>query len=188
MRIALLGILVAVAPAAPAHAHATLTFPSPRTLSNKAGPCGSSGSARGTNITSFDPGSTITVEWDETVDHPGHFRIAFDTDGNDFQNPVDPNDAFPETMVEPIADKAGGHYTQELTLPNVECDNCTLQLIQVMTTSIPYNSFYFQCADITLLAGAGSGGMHTGDGPEGGGCSARGGAGSGSVLLVGLIA
>ncbi len=134
-----------------AQAHITLRSPSPRTSSQKQGPCGSTGSTRGPAQT-YKPGETITVEWDETVDHVGHYRIAFDMDGDDdFDLPNNPQDDFAVTLVDQITDRSGGgRYTQEITFPNVECDNCTLQLIQVMTVNVPYNSFYFQCADITL--------------------------------------
>jgi MYXO-CTERM domain-containing protein len=65
--------------------------------------------------------------------------------------PNQPDDNFPTTLVDQITDRpGGGRYSQDITFPDQECDNCTLQLIQVMTTSVPYNSFYFQCADITL--------------------------------------
>ena len=180
-----LALALVVVAAATAEAHIALRFPTPRTSDQKAGPCGSSGSKRGSKITHFNPGETITVEWDETVQHPGHFRIAFDDDGNDdFVNPNNPNDAFASTLVEPIADTNNESYTQEVTLPNITCDNCTLQLVQVMTTSVPFNSFYFQCADITL-----------GDGPSdtpddattSGGCSTSGSSsagGSGALLLA----
>lgn len=181
-----------------AEAHITLTSPSPRTSSQKVGPCGSGDSVRGPAQT-YQPGETITVEWDETVDHVGHYRIAFDTDGNDdFPLPNNPDDDFPSILVDQIEDRSGGGlYSQEVTLPDMECDNCTLQLIQVMTTSVPYNSFYFQCADITLSNGApgspdaGGGGDGDGDGgstePTSGGCSSSGGTtGASALLLAGL--
>lgn len=173
-----------------ASAHATLTSPSPRTADNKAGPCGAAGSKRGTKVAKFSPGQTITVEWDETVDHPGHYRIAFDDDGDDvFVNPNNPNDNFASTLMEPIADKVGGHYTQQITLPAKPCTNCTLQLIQVMTTQVPYNSFYYQCADITIGDGGGDGGGGGADASVDGGCSTGSGAGTGAiVLLAGLLA
>ena len=140
-----------LASAADASAHIALTSPVPRTVDQKAGPCGATGSTRGSKVTAYRPGETITVEWDETVDHPGHYRIAFDDDGNDsFQIPSRPDDAFPQTLADQIADRGGGHYKQQITLPNMSCTNCTLQLIQVMTTTVPYNSFYFQCADLVL--------------------------------------
>lgn len=179
-----------------ADAHIAMTFPTPRTSSQKAGPCGAAGSTRGSNVTHFAPGETITVEWDETVNHPGHFRISLNMDGDSFQNPSTPDDNFPETLVEPIQDKSGGHYTQEVTLPDTPCDNCTLQLVQVMTTSVPFNSFYFQCADITIGEGGGGGGGGDGGGDgsgggggggdpeEVGGCSTSSGAGLGVAALV----
>jgi len=186
-------LLVLVLLSGTASAHVTLTSPAPRTTENKAGPCGAAGSKRGTTVATFAPGATINVEWDETIDHPGHYRIAFDDDGDDvFVNPNNPNDNFPFTLMEPIADKAGGHYTQQITLPMKTCTNCTLQLMQIMTTQVPYNSFYYQCADITIAEGGGGqngGGGGGGDGGDDGGCSTSSGSGVGAlVALAGLLA
>lgn len=104
--------------------------------------------------------------WLETVDHPGHYRISFDLDGSDFFIP--PNTTAttvgldPTVMIDLIPDVqgnlpiAGRMYMQEITLPNVECANCTLQVIQLMTDKPPYTTdtlsddVYFQCADIQL--------------------------------------
>jgi uncharacterized protein (TIGR03382 family) len=187
MRTLLLSLFVVPLAVAPASAHIAMTSPTPRTTDQKAGPCGNGDSARGTKVTTFAPGETITVEWDETVDHPGHFRIAFDDDGNDFMNPNNPDDNFAGTLAEPIADKVGGHYTAQVTLPTTPCTNCTLQLVQVMTTSVPYNSFYFQCADIQIGEGGGS---NEPPPPEDldSGCSAGGApAGLAMLALVGLM-
>lgn len=183
MRIAPLALLLV---SGTASAHIAMTKPAVRSVDQKAGPCGQAGSSRGGNVTEFQPGEEVTIEWDETVDHPGHYRISFDDDGNDFMNPNNPDDGFATTMVEPIADKQGGHYTQTFTLPTTPCDNCTIQLVQVMTTSIPYNSFYFQCADIRIAGDV----VPPDDEPEGGvdsGCNAGGGVGlGGMVMLLGL--
>lgn len=180
--------------ASAADAHIALRSPAPRSADQKAGPCGAAGSTRGATVATYTPGETITVEWDETVDHPGHFRIAFDDDGQDvFVNPMLHTDSYPWVLAEPIADKAGGHYTQQVTLPDAECANCTLQLMQIMTTTEPYDSFYYQCADIAISAnggGSGSGG-DGGGGESSGGCAAGGGGGGGVIglgLAVGLIA
>jgi hypothetical protein len=151
MRLALAAIGL-LAYSAPAHAHIAMTSPAPREEAQKSGPCGTTGSPRGTKVTTFQPGQTITVEWDETVDHPGHFRLAFDDSGSDsFQNPNRPDDNFPQTLADQITDRSGGgHYSQQITLPNISCTNCTLQLMQIMTTAVPYNSFYYQCADLVI--------------------------------------
>jgi MYXO-CTERM domain-containing protein len=180
MRIATLASLLVLA--GTAHAHIQMTSPSPRSLDQKAPPCGRSGSTRGSVVTTFQPGETITVTWDETVDHPGHYRIAFDDNGDDiFQNPNNPDDNFASTLMEPIADKVGGKYTAQVTLPTTPCTNCTLQLVQVMTTQVPYNSFYYQCADITI---SGDPGEEEPPELDGGGCSTTGGAGFGAALLA----
>lgn len=181
-------VLLAFAPSSAA-AHATLTDPAPRTLANKAGPCGEAGE-RGTEVAVFEPGETITVAWDETVDHPGHYRIAFDDDGSDdFPLPQTPEDAFPSVLMDQIPDREGGGlYSQEVTLPNYECESCTLQLIQIMTTNVPYNSFYFQCADIALRGTVAppEGGPDT-DGGVTGGCAVQAGSGPGAYLLALLL-
>jgi MYXO-CTERM domain-containing protein len=165
-----------------AQAHIALLSPAPRTSAQKIGPCGSGESVRGAAL-SYRPGETITVEWDETVNHPGHYRISLNMDGQEFQLPNQPTDDFPETLVDQIADKDGGLYSQEITFPDQECDNCTLQLMQIMTTNVPYNSFYFQCADIVLSNSApaspdaGEGTVDppgTGAGATGSGCSTTG--------------
>jgi hypothetical protein len=92
-----------------------------------------------------------------------------------------------------------GMLMTQITLPNMECANCTLQFIQVMTDKCPYTTdpgsddVYFNCADITISNSAPmvDAGVNTGpDAPGGGnmnpsttgGCSTGGGAG----LLVGF--
>ena len=92
--------------------------------------------------------------------------------------------AGPVTLVEPIADKVGGRYTQQVTLPTTPCNNCTLQLMQIMTTTEPYNSFYYQCADIVI-----SGDVPPPDngGGESGGCSTSRGGGLGVAVALGLL-
>jgi uncharacterized protein (TIGR03382 family) len=99
-------------------------------------------------------------------------------------------------------------YSVDITLPNVECSNCTLQMIQMMTDNPPYTTdalsddIYYQCADITLAAnapdagtqpmpdagtGSGSGGGNNPGGEVNGGCSTGGGAGLPIALaLLGL--
>ncbi len=169
-----------------ANAHITQTFPATRTSAQKQGPCGETGSVRGAEQV-FEPGETITVTWDETVEHPGHYRIAFDVDGENFPLPNTPDDDFEVTLVDQIPDRnVNGNdrgYSQEITFPDIECENCTLQLIQIMTTNIPYNSFYFQCSDIALRSAGGGGGElgadagsgNGGAAPASGSCSAAGG-------------
>ena len=136
----------------------------------KEGPCGVAGGARSTTVTELASGSAVTVVFDEYVDHPGHFRIAFDTDGDDaFADPVclagcttrQPDFELygdPSILLDDIADTRGGESRVTVSLPDVECDRCTLQVIQVMTDKPPYtspgNDIYYQCADLALRRAA----------------------------------
>ena len=147
----------------------------------KESPCGVAGGTRGTNIYTYKPGETITVSIKEVVSHPSYFRIAFDNDGDDgFLTPSGTAGEFGNCAGDPacgpghedycnndtvLLDHLNPHagafgttpiYTWSVTLPNVECDNCTLQIIQVMndlnvhTAPYPQDDVYYQCIDLVL--------------------------------------
>ncbi|MCU0699312.1 MAG: hypothetical protein MUC96_22630, partial [Myxococcaceae bacterium] len=72
------GVLLAV----PAAAHIALRSPLVRYADQKVGPCGRGATdLRTSRVTTFTAGDTIEVVWDETINHPGHYRISFDVDG-----------------------------------------------------------------------------------------------------------
>jgi hypothetical protein len=117
----------------------------------------------------FAGGERIEVRWTEWVNHDSYYRVAFDVDGDD-DFPVRPGPAVPRrgddpTRVFPVDGKnilaydlndgAGGEHVLEVTLPNVDCDRCTLQLIQYMYDT--ERVYYFQCADLRLTASAAAG-------------------------------
>lgn len=145
----------------PALAHIQLESPTARISDQKTGPCGAAGSTRGQNVTTFEAGETITITWRETINHPGHYRISFDADGqDDFGDPAafDDFDSNPAVMLDNIGDANGGTYSEQLTLPTEPCDSCTIQVVQVMTDKAPYgdgNDLYYQCADIRIVAAPG---------------------------------
>jgi uncharacterized protein (TIGR03382 family) len=202
---ALGGVLL---PAASALAHIDLDGPTDRGCTDqKAGPCGSGCESRSSNVTVLEPGATITVRWTETIDHPGHYRISFDDDGNDdFENPTSYDDIQTSptlpVLLDGIEDRGGGgQYEAQVTLPDIECDNCTLQLIQVMTDkppfSLPGNDIYYRCADLELRVGGGSGDAGPtpspdagpgggGGGGDDGGCNAGGQSGPSAAWLLAL--
>ncbi len=194
-----------------ADAHIHLTSPLSRTDSltgdQKAEHCGVTGQGRvASRVTVFQPGETITVTWMETINHPGHFRIAFQPDGDTFGIPPAGPGAPPNNFPTLDQDQTGttdatgalilkdfipdGTSSIQVTLPSIECNNCTLQFIQLMTDKKPYtiepdsDDIYFNCADITLSTSgpgptpdAGTPGSEAGvDPPESGGesgcCSA----------------
>ncbi|MGZ3404963.1 MAG: SCE4755 family polysaccharide monooxygenase-like protein [Polyangia bacterium] len=187
-------------------------------------PCGKAGGTRGTNIYTYAPGSTITVSFVETVPHPSYFRFAFQQSGDsEFKEPasikpIDKNrpcpidsgdhcgasDFYNTPNVLPMMDNLDPHlagasktWTYQVTLPNVECDNCTLQIIQVMednafhgdydpTPGVGIEDIYHQCIDLVLKAGtppgadmAGTGGAGGGGGGGTGGTGGTGGGASG---------
>jgi len=191
--------------ALPARAHVRLVSPVSRYGDEmKDGPCGRVVGARTNLVTTVRPGQSIEVVFDEIVPHPGHYRIAFDPSGDDdLASPawngaswVSPaNVAILADHVPDTPDQALAHGIVSVQLPDIECDSCTLQLIQVMTDKPPYDGlddFYFQCADLVLSSTLPVGGPPprsfagaTG-GAEGGGCAAHGGEASVPALLLAL--
>ena len=171
------GLLLVCPVSAAAHIH--LTTPQSRTDmltgDQKEEHCGVATQTRTTRVTTYKPGETIMVSWMETINHTGWFRIAFQPAGQVFEIPPASNgpdgtgaasnyptedltgmtDAPTASII--LADRiADGTLMKEVTLPNMECSNCTLQFIQVMTDKPPYTAdaasddIYFNCADITL--------------------------------------
>jgi hypothetical protein len=175
-----------------ARAHIDLTRPIPREQgvrsrdtpnSNlKQGPCGQILNGRTDKVNVFAPGDTIEVTWRETTNHDSYYRVAFDREGDDafpvFEGPgagakgIDPSGPCPVDgqviLAYLMEDGVGGSHTLQVRLPDVECEGCTLQVIQFMyDTGRPY---YFQCADLALRrADAGApGSAESGADPRGG--------------------
>jgi MYXO-CTERM domain-containing protein len=189
--------------ASTASAHIELISPQPRyTLpANKSCPCGAGDSNRrceqtaeestdpdrSDNVTTFEAGSTITVVADEYVDHAGRMRVAFDPDGADLAD-FNANVLHDEAdFSEPGLTMANPHvWSFEIQLPSEPCDNCTLQVIQVMQGGTENAvadpaplSTYYSCADIRLVAAGSDDAESSSDGDGAGGSAiAAGGAGS----------
>jgi len=193
--------------AAPAWAHVRLLSPASRYGDEmKAGPCGRLGGTRSGNVATFAPGQAITVSFEEIIDHPGYYRIAFDPTGDaalaaptwDPGTQAWSNPAGVLVLADRIADAAGGLTRRDIqvTLPDVECSSCTLQLIQVMTDKPPFDGLddhYFQCADLVLTSAAPPPPPSPPTSPAptaepSGGCSSPGGPGGGAGLLGLLLA
>jgi MYXO-CTERM domain-containing protein len=168
---------------APAEAHFALQAPaswmSQDSLGNpqKTGPCGNEagGTATGT-VSAFMSGQTITVTINETVFHPGHYRIALSVNDRSelpaeppvtvgatacgsvpIQNPV----TFPVladgVFMHTVA--FNGPQSIQLKLPaNVTCTHCTLQVMEFMS-SHGAPCFYHHCADLSLSQVAPDGGF-----------------------------
>jgi len=153
----------------PVAAHVRLESPASRYGDEmKQRPCGINHGLRTTFVTTVRPGQVVTLVFDEFIDHPGYFRIAFDAAGDAALGPpiwngaAFVNPANVDVLVDHIANPPGPtHGEVPVTLPDIECDNCTLQLIQVMTDKPPFDGvddFYYQCADLRLSRTAALGG------------------------------
>jgi MYXO-CTERM domain-containing protein len=138
-------------------AHELLDAPQRRYDDMKGGPCGRGRGEDGrtSRFTRYQPGETITVRWTEVIDHVSRWVIAFDDDGAD-QADFDANILHTEPDPQ---NPSGKGWSAEVTLPDVTCTNCTLQLLQIMTTrdDPSPSDIYDQCADLVLGDGESAG-------------------------------
>jgi hypothetical protein len=89
-------------------------------------------------------GQTITVDWEETIYHPGRFEFYFSESG-------DQNFVLLKTVQNNQNNQILPHqFSTTLTLPNVVCQECTLQMIQVMLENPAAPSNYYSCGDMEL--------------------------------------
>ena len=157
-----------------AHAHFVLKAPANWVMQDslggpqKMGPCGNEGPQTPSNaITPFQPGDQVTIQLDETIFHPGHYRVSL---------AATPNNLPPEPVVTPsagnqcasaavqmnptlpvLADNLlvhtapfSGTQSVTVTLPtNPPCTNCVLQVLEFMS-SHGAPCFYHHCANITI--------------------------------------
>ena len=142
------------APHVAAHARWDLNgIVKPRTADRglKIDPC--DGAPRTTTPATFTPGQTITVSFEETVNHTSYYRIAF--------SPANDQGFNSNILLDNIQDNKNAEtplphfFSAIITLPMQACDACTLQLIQVMTDSNPISNYY-SCSDIKLVDGGGT--------------------------------
>ena len=146
----------------------------------KAGPCGGTsanpGKPTGT-VTEVAGGELLHIKVKETIYHPGHFRVALSVlDRKEL--PADPEDVTKEGARGPISvsgkveknikppflvDGILDHHTripqQEfdtyVKIPNINCDHCTLQVIQFMEEhgiNADGRFTYHHCADLKIKA------------------------------------
>jgi len=166
MKLPLLAALSAVAIAAPAVAlaHFVLHEPTPTLVQTPLGdpqklaPCGGTSKDPGTPsnvITPVRGGDMLHIKIQETVFHPGHYRVALavrdrselpadpptttrDTERGPWSvsAPIDPKPKPPVLadglFVHTTAPAKGSFHETDIRLPNINCDSCTLQVIQWM--------------------------------------------------------
>jgi MYXO-CTERM domain-containing protein len=169
-----------------------MTEQSPLGDPQKAPPCGDNGDAVPTGeVTAFLAGDTIKISIDETIYHPGHYRVAIAVnDPSELPEPppvtpgdtpcgsapIDPAPAFP-VLADGIlvhADPFDGPQSFDVKLPDdLSCEKCTLQVIQFMSNhglNNPGGCYYHHCATISVSPGQASttsGGGETTDAESG---------------------
>ena len=147
----------------------------------KAGPCGGTSADAGTPTNALGKvqgGSTLHVKVQETVFHPGHYRIALAVNSR-AELPADPEvttrdgdrgpvsvsakiqtPAQPPVIVDGLwahTDRAAiaGPFETDITLPNITCAKCTLQVVQFMAEhgrNADGDFTYHHCADLSITA------------------------------------
>lgn len=171
---------------APAWAHFILVAPDSWIVENqlgdpqKAGPCGGTSADPGKptgKITEVVGGSMLHIKVQETIYHPGHYRVALAKDRNEL--PADPEaetkmgprglvsvsgkiDPKPKPpvladglFVHHTAPEKGSFFETDIKLPNINCDKCTVQVIQFMEEHGLNRDGYFtyhHCADVRIKA------------------------------------
>jgi MYXO-CTERM domain-containing protein len=139
----------------------------------KAPPCGGNGTATNA-VTNYMPGSMITIKLNETVFHPGHYRVALaQNEGSLPAEPpvtagqtacgstvINPNPTFPILGDGLLLHTSAfsGEQTMQVQLPaGMTCTNCVLQIIEFMSNhglNNPGGCFYHHGAKVTISATA----------------------------------
>jgi hypothetical protein len=146
----------------------------------KLGPCGGTSKDPGAPTGAVTPvtgGELLHIKVKETVYHPGHFRLALAVLDR-AELPADPEDVTRDGPRGPISVSAkidpnpkppvlvdglwehhvkqpGQEFETDVKIPNINCDHCSLQVIQFMEEHgiNPDGRFtYHHCADLKITA------------------------------------
>lgn len=148
----------------------------------KAAPCGVSAATTFTpsgKVTAMTGGSLLHISVKETIYHPGHYRVALSVlDRKEL--PADPEATTRDSPRGPISVSAkidpnpkppvladglfyhnekptapGRFFETDVKLPNINCDTCTVQIIQFMEEhglNKEGEFTYHHCADVKITA------------------------------------
>lgn len=145
----------------------------------KAGPCGGSNTDWGKPsgmISKAVGGSKLHIKVLETIYHPGHYRVALAVNSQT-ELPLDPVTTTregargPQSVTAVIQDpprmpvladglwvhtaKVTEPFETDVTLPNISCPRCILQVVQWMAEhgfNNPGGYSYHHCADLQIVA------------------------------------
>ena len=145
----------------------------------KLGPCGGTTANAGMPsgiVNQVRGGQKLHIKLQETVFHPGHYRVALAVNSRD-ELPADPQavtrdgDKGPQSVSAPIqnppkipvlADGLFVHTTRsadpfetDVQIPNINCPKCTLQIVEFMAEhgyNNPGGYIYHHCAEFQITA------------------------------------
>jgi len=145
----------------------------------KLGPCGGTSANSGTPtnaVTKMQGGQKLHIKVQETIFHPGHYRVALAVHSR-AELPPDPEVTTRDTGRGPwsvsaliqnsvrlpvLADglfvhttRQTGPFETDIQLPNITCDKCTLQIVEFMAEHglNPDGGYsYHHCADLQITA------------------------------------
>jgi hypothetical protein len=146
----------------------------------KAAPCGGTNADFGKPtyaVTNIQGGSLLHIKVQETVYHPGHYRVALAVN-SPTELPLDPkaqtmtndkgavmsvsgeimNPAAPPVIADGLFvhnAKTDQPFETDVTVPNINCKSCTLQVIQFMEqhpVNNPGQFTYHHCATLRITA------------------------------------
>ncbi|HEX5106903.1 MAG TPA: SCE4755 family polysaccharide monooxygenase-like protein [Vicinamibacterales bacterium] len=144
----------------------------------KIAPCGGTMADAGTPtnaVTKVQGGQKLHIEVDETIFHPGHYRIALartraglppDPEVTTQQTEKGPRSVSaaiatnpqPPVLVDglwPHTERPTAKWTTDIDIPNISCEKCTLQIIEFMANhpGVREGGFsYHHCADLQITA------------------------------------
>jgi len=186
--------LIAVAlSAAAANAHFVLVFPAASMIQNRLGdpqkiaPCGgvSANPARNTpanpgvpsgSITNVTGGTNLPLMVQESIYHPGHYRVSLARDvaqlpadpvvttaqterGVRSQSAVIQNPTVAPVLLDglwPHMERPTQNWETEIPIPNINCQGCVLQVIQFMAdhpgVAVDGGHSYHHCAVLNITA------------------------------------
>lgn len=150
-------------------------YPEPRTVKintgRRRGPCGDGDRSEGPEPIELKPGP-LTLTWEEPVNNKGSlFRIALSRDGEDsfeqciLVNNIPHNDAGNPVYED---DKTYTEYSLTVDIPDVKCDDCALQLVNIVPGKDACNydpndtendlagrcsTNYHSCANVKIVGG-----------------------------------
>lgn len=145
----------------------------------KLGPCGGTSANAGTptnTVTKVQGGQKLHLKVQETVFHPGHYRVALAVNSRS-ELPPDPEvttrdtDRGPSSVsaviqnpvrIPVLADGLFVHTTRhpepfesDIQLPNINCEKCTLQIVEFMAEhglNRDGGYSYYHCANLQITA------------------------------------